>query len=415
MVCELSDAMMLFSGVMFLTLEDEVYLAAIGLIDAFLLCCLAYGIALSDAFRNFYARRKATKGCDAISIAVQGKSSGEFLLSGIVVAGFGSVVLIAAHFLIDAEIVQVLITALPFLVPVVATYYLGLSFHSFLIGQGHLHRVGWVAVAGFLMHLLLLHIFLNVLDTGLLPTNAVLLASLLAEALWLALLWLSFHRFGYSHSAGVEGCCTARIRNIIRRAAYLPGLSLWSFHFACALIFLYLSWCCAHAEAAVLTLAMSYYALLIAPVNGISDAAANGFSKMHAGRCTALFFRFRKNLFAVSFTSAVLVFMLFGAIQLIGIRDGQWSFKIMIFTGMLAIFGMRNKIDFTSVLVRLRTGMFFRVQLMYALTVVTGFMLLRNFFAMQIIALLLTVFIAQVAVAFALRQKVRAVWLPSKN
>lgn len=69
------------------------------------------------------------------------------------------------------------------------------------------------------------------------------------------------------------------------------------------------------------------------------------------------------------------------------------------------------KIDFTAVLVRLRNGMFFRVQLMYAVTVVTGFVLLRDFFAMSITALLVTVLLAKVAVTFALRKNLRIVWL----
>ncbi|MCA1752251.1 MAG: hypothetical protein ABR572_11730 [Cryomorphaceae bacterium] len=415
MVCELTDAMMLFSGVMFLTLEDEVYLAAIGLIDAFLLCCLAYGFALSDAFRNFYARKRADSRDLGLSMAVHRKSRRGFLLSGITLSGIGAAVLFAFHFWYNAEIILILLAALPFLLPVVAVYYIGLSFHSFLIGRGHLTRVGWVAVLAFLVHLILLYIFLNVVDTGLIPTNAVLLASLLAESFWLALLWAAYRAFGYGNTIETSSFSTKRIRNVLRRAAYLPGLSLFSFHFACALIFVYLSWCCAHAEAALLTLAMSYYALLIAPVNGISDAAANGFSFMYAGRRTRLFFRFRKNLFAVSIAAAAMVFVLFAVIQYTGVHDGPQSLKIMAFTGVLAVFGMRNKIDFTAVLVRLHIGTFFRVQLLYALTVVVGFVLLRDFFAMKITALLPVVLFAQVAVSIALRQRVRILWFAPSN
>lgn len=409
MVCELSDAVMLFSGVVFLTLENERYLAAIGLIDAFLLCCLAFGFTLSDAFRNFYARKAACHRYSSLSSAVQRKSRIIFVLAGLVISGLGAVCLLVLRLWYDAEIVGVLIAALPLLIPVVAVYYLGLSFHAFLIGKGHLQRAGWTAVFGFLLHLILLFIFLNVADTGLLPTNAVLLATLLAESLWAALLWASYRMFGYGQGPKMS-VNTSRIRKVLCRAACLPGLSFFSFHFSCALIFLYLSWCCAHTEAALLTLALGSYTLLTAPVNGISDAAANGFSRIHAVRRPELFSGFRKNLIAVSLAAAAMVFVLISAIRFTGLHEGPWSFKVVAFTGVLAIFGMCNKIDFTAVLVRLRNGMFFRVQLMYALLVVTGFVLFQNLFAMRVTALLLTVFFAQVAVAFALRLKLRVVW-----
>ncbi len=409
MVCELTDAMMLFSGVVFLTLEDEVYLAAIGLIDAFLLCCLAFGFALSDAFRNFYARATAYPRTDTLSLTVQCRSQRDFLTAGLMISGFAAALLWVFGLWSDAEIIQILISALPFLIPVVVVYYLGLSFHAFLIGKGHLQRAGWIAVSGFVLHLILLFVFLNVVDIGLLPTNAVLLATLLTESLWAAALWASYRMFGYSRGLD-SNINTARIRKVLCSAACLPGLSFFSFHFSCALIFLYLSWCCAHTEAAVLTLAVSSYALLVAPVNGISDAAANGFSRIHAGRCPELFSRFRKNLIAVSFASSAMVFALIAVIRLVGIHDGPWNFKVVAFTGVLAIFGMRNKIDFTAVLVRLRNGMFCRVQLMYAAVIVTGFLLLRDFFATSIVALLVTVLFAKVAVTCALRKNLRVVW-----
>lgn len=122
---------------------------------------------------------------------------------------------------------------------------------------------------------------------------------------------------------------TARIRKVLVRAACLPGLSFFSSHFSCALIFLYLSWCCAHTEAAVLTLAVSSYALLVAPVHGISDAAANGFSRMHAGHLPELFSRFRKNLIAVRLTSSAMVFTLFSVVRLAGIYEGPCNFIVL--------------------------------------------------------------------------------------
>lgn len=410
-VCELSDAMMLFTGVIFLSLQDEVYLAAIGLIDAFLLCCLAYGHALSDAFQNFYARRRVHASHGSLSGKVLRKSCLDFTIAAIVSVGLLSVVLICINSFYSNEIIYILLASLPFIGAVVLIYYLALAFHSYLIGKGHLQRVGYAAIGGFLVQLLLVYLFLHQLDNDLFPTNAVLLATAIAEVVWLMWLYLSYRMYGYHKVVSARNLSTARIRRILRRAAILPGLSVLSFHALVSLTFLYLTWCCAHAEVATFTLAMSYYALLIAPVNGISAAAANGFSQIHISKRADLFPRFRKNVFTISFASAFMVFTLFIIIRLFGLEVGPWSWEMMAVIGVLATFAMRNKIDFVAVLVRLRLNFFMRVQVAYAVLVLLGFALLQGLADMRVLALLLVVVLAQAAISIALEHRVRSIWL----
>ncbi len=410
-VCELSDAMMLFTGVIFLSMQDEVYLAAIGLIDALLLCCLAYGHALSDAFQNFYARRRVHSSHGSLSGKVLRKSCLDFTIAAIVSVGLLSVVLMCINSFYSNEIISILFASLPFIGAVVLIYYLALAFHSYLIGKGHLQQVGYAAIAGFLVQLLLVYLFLHHLDTDLLPTNAVLLATAIAEVVWLAWLYLTYRMYGYHKVARVRNLNTARIRHILRRASILPGLSVLSFHVLVSLTFLYLTWCCAHAEVATLTLAMSYYTLLIAPANGISAAAANGFSQIHISKRADLFPRFRKNVFTISLASAFMVFTLFIIIRLFGLEVGPWSWEMMAVIGVLATFAMRNKIDFAAVLVRLRVNFFIRVQMAYATMVFMGFVLLQGLAVTHVLALLVVVLLAQAAMSVALEYRMRSIWL----
>lgn len=410
MACELADALVLFTGVLFLTLEDEVYLAAIGLIDAFLLCAMAYGFALSDAYQNFFARRRAQHAADPVSVGVHKASRVQFVNSAMAVIAVGALVLWVGRLVSHTEIADVLVASSPFLIPVILVYYWGLSFHSFLTGKGHLQRVGYAALLGFFMHLALLFIFHHFPLSGVLPTSSVLLATLGGEVFWALILWASYKRYGYGRLNNAAPFKHRILEKVLRRAAITPAVSMMSFHLATFTLFLYLAWCCAHTEVATLTLAMSYYALLIAPVNGISAAAANGFSLLHTTNRTALFPRFRKRVRASSFAAVVAVFLLFTAVQMAGFHTGGFSAQIMGFVGLLALVGMCNKLDFVALLVRLKLRLYLRFQFFYALFVATGFIVVQLFFPMRIMGLLLVVMLAQTGMALVMRRQVLAVW-----
>lgn len=410
MACELADALVLFSGVLFLTLEDEVYLAAIGLIDAFLLCAMAYGFALSDAYQNFFARRRAQQAADAISVGVHKASRTEFAKSALAVMAIGGLLLWAGQLVSQTEIVGVLVASSPFLIPVILVYYVGLSFHSFLTGKGHLQRVGYAALLGFFMHLALLFIFHHFPLSGVLPTSSVLLATLGGEVFWALILWVSYMRFGYGHPKAAAPFKHRTLEKVLRKAAITPAISMMSFHLATFTLFLYLAWCCAHAEVATLTLAMSYYALLIAPVNGISAAAANGFSLLHTTNRTALFPRFRKKVLTSSFAVVATVFLLFAAVQMAGFHTDGFSLQIMGFVGLLAMVAMCNKLDFVALLVRLKLGLYLRFQCFYALFVAVGFVVVQWLFPVGIMGLLLVIMMAQTGMALVMRRQVFLVW-----
>lgn len=63
---EMADTLLLLTGVLFMTFQEEVHLAAVGLIDAYLLCSLAFGNALSSLRSQclpLFSQRKPLQPC----------------------------------------------------------------------------------------------------------------------------------------------------------------------------------------------------------------------------------------------------------------------------------------------------------------------------------------------------------------
>lgn len=408
---ELSEALLLLTGVLFMSWEDERYLAAIGMIDAALLCGLAYGFSLTDSFQRFYARYFATNKEGENAQQLLWQSFVQFALVAIVICVLGLSFVFVLSGIYSNELIEICLQSAPWLVAILIVYYLALPFHAFLIGKGHTRLVGWLATAAIVINAVLTGLFLHVWHWEMLPTNAVLFAAFFAESVWLILLFGICCRRGYFVFLAGGAFRGYRIYKVIHRAAVYPGLSLTAFHLGTSVLFVYLSWCCAEQQVAALTLILGFWGVLIAPVNGMADAANNDFSNIYARNKMAVFsvLRFRY-LQIAALMGAVVFILLLGLNAVIG-SGQQMDWSVLGVVGLLALLTIINKFDFVALLSRLHNNSFAGIKLFFGVAVAISVISFDLFFDLEIILLLIAVLSAQLVVTRWLNLRVKSVWL----
>jgi Na+-driven multidrug efflux pump len=106
----LAEQLLLLTDVFLISFKGEIYLATIGLIDAFLLCSLSYGFALNDTFQNFYARNidKPT-----LTKSVYQKSKIVFFKNAIIISVLFSIIAYCMSIVFSNEIYQLFLENIP--------------------------------------------------------------------------------------------------------------------------------------------------------------------------------------------------------------------------------------------------------------------------------------------------------------
>ena len=411
---DISEALLLLTGVLFMSFEDEQYLAATGLIDAALLCCLAYGFALTDGFQRFYARYFARNKSGSTSSQILLKSVLLFAGVGLFLAGvsFAGATILSSLFL-NAP-VQLFFEASPWFAVLVLVYYLALPFHSFLIGKGHTRLVGWLALVSIVINALLLWFILHVWHWTMLPTNALLYAALVAESVWLILLVGICQYKGYLSSNMEASPKYNRLLKVIHKTAVYPGLSTLSFHLGTTLLFVYLSWCCAEQHVATLTLILGFWGVLVAPVNGMADAANNDFSMLYSRRKKAAFVVARMKYVEVAAILSGLVFLQLLIVNELFVQTQQLDFYVMLILGVMALLTIINKFDFVALLTRLKNNSYAGVKLFYGIAVLLAVVACTLLLNLEVIMLLTTICITQLFITQWLHVRVKKVWFATE-
>ncbi|TVQ44886.1 MAG: hypothetical protein EA362_09445 [Saprospirales bacterium] len=410
---ELSEALMLLTGVLFLSWESERYLAAIGMIDAALLCCLAYGFALSDSFQRYYARIFASSTQNETSTGILSASVFQFLGVAVLISIVGTVLVWVLSGLYSNELIEICLQSLPFFIPIVLVYYLALPFHAYLVGKGHLQLVGWLACSGVVLNALLIPLFLYYWQLDILPTNAVLLAGLISELVWLVLLFGIIWSKGYFTFSLPSTESVKRLFRVIHRAAFYPGLSIMGFHLGTSLLFVYLSYCCAEHQVAVLTQILAYWSLLIAPVNGMADAANNDFSGIYSRRELTRFSYLRNMYFQVAAGISGLIFTVLMLFNLSFKSPAYDHITLLLIVGLMALLGMLNKLDFVALLARLHNGSFAKIKIIFAFFVIVAVLSTEYFFEFEVVILLTSILLSQILITHWLKNRVQRLWIAS--
>ncbi len=400
---------MLLTGVVYLSWEGERYLAAIGMIDAALLFCLAYGFGLTDSFQRYYARLFAREENQLQARQMLGGSVTHFLIIALLISGAGTVLVHFLSGIYSNDLIDICLQAIPYFIALVVVYYLGLPFHAFLVGKGHLRLVGWLSCLGVALNAMLIWLFLHVFTFDILSTNAVLLAAFCAEAIWFLSLFVISYRSGFFRISDIS-IENRRLYKVLHRAAFYPGLSIMGFHLGSSLLLLYLSYCCAEREVAFLTQILAYWNMLIAPVNGIADAANNGFSGIYSKRQFLQFPQLKKMYLQVAVAVSSVVFILLAAVNLWVMESGIHRLSMLALVGLMSLLGMLNKLDFVALLVRLHNNSFAMVKLCFAAAVLLSVFAVEFFFNLEVLVLLLFILMAQLVLTRWLTDRVRQVW-----
>lgn len=407
---ELSEAMLLLTGVIYMSWEDEKFLAAIGMIDAALLCCLAYGFSLTDSFQRFYARKFATGSHLGFARQVLWQSLVQFVVVGLLVSLAGLTVVLFFAGIYQNELLAICLQATPWVIAMIMIYHLALPFHAFLIGRGYIRLVGWLAFSSVIVNAGLIALILHIWNWDILPTNAVLFSGLVAESIWFILLLGICCYKGYFSFLSRGVFRGYRIYRVIHRAAIYPGFSLLLFHLGSSLLFVYLSWCCADRQVASLTLILGFWSVLIAPVNGMADAANNDFAGIYSRNKMTAFKLIRKQYLQVALIISSVIYVGIAVFNFAFASEHNLEWHSMALVGILVILTAVNKFDFAALLVRLKNNSFALIKLVFGLSVIAAVVSFERFFNLEISLLLLMLLIAQVLITHFLHQLVGRLW-----
>lgn len=407
---ELSEALLLLTGVIYMSWEDEQFLAAIGMIDAALLCCLAYGFSLTDSFQRFYARKFAGEFLIGFARQVLWQSFIQFVLVGLLVCLAGYAVVMFFSGIYQNELLAICLQATPWALALIMIYHLALPFHAFLIGKGYTALVGWLAFSAVIVNASLIALILHFWNWDVLPTNAVLISALLAESIWFILLLGICCYKGYFNFLSPRIFKSYRLYQVIHRAAVYPGFYLLMFHLGSSLLFVYLSWCCAERQVALLTLILGFWSVLIAPVNGMADAANNDFAGIYSRNKMTAFKSMRKQYLQVALMISSVIYAGIVVFNFTFAKDLSLEWHAMALVGVLAILAAVNKFDFAALLVRLKNNSYALIKLVFGLAVILAVFSFDRFFNLEISLLLLMLLIAQLLITHFLHQLVGKHW-----
>lgn len=411
MASELADAILLLTGVLYMGFQDELQLAATGLIDAFLLCSMAAGHALTESIQQFYVRRsqggKKTNHQGEVFV----RSVRWFTGVGIVVLGFCFLLVASGNLLTSSPVWSVFIDALPFFAVFVLLYYFGLSMHAYLVGNGHLRTVGWISFTGVLVHALLLYLLLYRVNPGLSPSSTVLLSAIVSQLVWITLLFLACRRRGAFQVRGLSPRRYGLLLKTLLRMSFIPGSSQLVFHLGISAFFAYAADCCASSDLGLFTMGMAYWNVLNAPANGVMESAINSFSGLHSMRRHAAFKMARRRHLQVAFGSAIALLTLLSIIAVGSDIANHESILLLGMIGLGSLISIRNKFGFTALLTRLDNLAILHVKMLLLALTACGILVLDQWIGLRAMPVLFVVLGTQITAAFWLSKKVHSTWV----
>ena len=126
----LAEELLMLIDVYLISFKEEKYLAAIGLVDAFILCSLTFGEALNDSYQNYYSRNsKKTH----FNISLLKKSILIFLKYAILIALFFAGMPYLINMVFKNEVYDLFIQTVPILIPLIVLDYISLALNAYLI------------------------------------------------------------------------------------------------------------------------------------------------------------------------------------------------------------------------------------------------------------------------------------------
>ncbi|GAB2487976.1 hypothetical protein GCM10027164_16580 [Algoriphagus taiwanensis] len=403
-LCELSESVLLFSGVFLFAFGQGEAIGVIGLLDTFLLCCFAIGNALTDSYHNFYARTKHHSRLP-LAKSVFNRSIRIFLSRGLRVFILTALLGSLLSGWMSSDSIEMLLESLPLLLILVLLFFLGLSHHALLVGMGQLKTVGVLALISILVNTGLVLGLQTLSWEWFNPVKIVLISGILSELIWVIL--LRFQVYQWFKSVPSVPRKSFRIDQVLVRAAFLPGLSVFFFYLFTYLFMGYLTICCASSEVTYFSMVFALWSVMMAPANGVYEAALHLFSNEWSKGNLERFEAIRRSVSVLSFLLSLGVFFSLFWVLIYTMPDDRYLWSILILLPGLALLNSRTKFGFLSLFVQIRIRRFSQLKVIYALLVFglmgAGYL----FFEMNTLTLVLSLVLGQGVLCFLLNKELR--------
>jgi Na+-driven multidrug efflux pump len=389
----LAEHVLLLTDVVLLSHTSEEHLAAVGFVDAFLLCSLAYGFALNDSFQNFYARNSEKRG---LSYAIFKKSIGSFLLISLIIAVIGATLASFAGYFQSTKLYSHFVSALPFIIPLIVTNFVSFSMNAYLIGNGKIKTVGIVSVTIILINAICGYVLLFHVPLPFSPLTTILISSFLAEILGIGLMFFAIQRM--VRRAPPVPVNHKKLFNLLHKVALYPSFSELLFHLGSFGLFLFCSYYFTESETARITLLLAYWGVMMVPVEAFSETGLNFFAKLNVNRRLDQFKTLKWNLYHVSVMTSLGLFLLSWAVDtwIVGTNSQNFNHLIII----LAVVGVstHNQLVITALLTRLETQTFAIAKGLYGSATIISLILLSFCWKTSALSVLLSFLIGQFVV-----------------
>lgn len=406
----LADQLLLLTDVLLISFKGEIYLATIGLIDAFLLCSLSYGFALNDTFQNFYSRSidKST-----LTISVYQKSIMLFLKHAIIISLLFLIIAYCVSIVFSNDIYQLFLENIPIIIPLIILNYVSMSMNAFLLGLGKTKIIGIISVICILINVLLGYILLFEIKLKISPLAVILYTSIIAEIIGIIMMWKVIRKS--TPKIFKPEPIKQKLLVTMREASYYPALSDLSFHIGSFILFLFCSTYFELSEVALLTMILSYWGVLLVPTEAFSETALNYFSSIYSKKKTKLYQVLKENIIKASLTvsGGILIVLVLLDYILYGIDIDKLI--LLLIVSIIVFITNFNEIFSTSLIVRLKNNSFATSKVIYGGIAVISIVTLTFFWRNGAISILLSLLFAQIAMCLFLKTKSNEIWKNSSK
>lgn len=401
----LAEQLLLLTDVFLISFKGEIYLATIGLIDAFLLCSLSYGFALNDTFQNFYSRNvdKPT-----LTKSVYQKSIIIFFNHAVIISVLFSFIAYFVSILFSNQIYRLFLENIPIVIPLIVLNYISMSINAFLLGLGKTKSIGIISVICIIINALLGYIFLFKIKIQISPLPIILYTSIIAEIIGIVIMWYMINYL----TPKVLNPITIKNKLLvtIRKASYYPALSDLSFHIGSFFLFLFCSTYFELSEVALLTLVLSYWGVLIVPVEAFSETALNYLSSIYSQKKTEIYQNLKENIIKTSLAVSVFILIILIILDYIlyGIDNNKLIYLFIV--SIIVLIANFNEIFSISLIVRLKNKLFAISKVIYGGIAVISIIALTFFWRNGAISIFLSLLFAQIATFLFLKNKTNEIW-----
>ena len=401
----LSEQLLLLTDVFLISFKGEIYLATIGLIDAFFLCSLSYGFSLNDTYQNFYSRNIDKK---TLTKSIFIESIIEFLKHAVLFSTLFSIIAYCVIILFRNNTYQLFLENLPIIIPLIILNYISMPMNAFLLGFGETKSIGIISFICIVINALLGFVFLFEIKLQVSPLAIILYISIITEAIGIIMMWNVIRKLT-SKIFNLEPI-KQKLLTTMSEASYYPAISDLSFHLGSFILFLFCSIYFELREVASLTMILSYWGVLLVPTEAFSEIALNYFSSIYSKKRIELYQVLKDNIIKTSLAVSGVILLILVILDYI--LYGIDIDKLILLTTVLIIVFITNfnEIFSVSLIVRLKNNLFATAKAIYGSIAVISIVTLNFFWRNGVISILLSLLFAQIAMYLFLKTKSNKIW-----